>query len=86
MFWSLELALRASQVWSDGVCLRDAWTWRPFLDAFHALMGMDFLYRVYVRWSARAALAVPSQEIRCCDSSFQFGWAKFVVTVCLNVF
>jgi hypothetical protein len=43
-----ELVPAFDEVWSDGICLHDAWQWRPFFDVFHTLMGAEFLNRVYV--------------------------------------
>lgn len=43
-----ELVAAYDEVWSDGICLHDSWSWRPFIDAFTTLMGMEFYFRLYV--------------------------------------
>ena len=43
-----EYVASFDEVWTDGLCLSHAWTWRPWIDAFYILFGMDFLFRVYV--------------------------------------
>jgi len=42
-----ELVPAYDEVWSDGFCLHDAWQWRPFVDLFMTLMGMEFYFRLY---------------------------------------
>ena len=43
-----ELVASYDEVWSDGICLHDSWSWRPFIDTFTTLMGMEFYFRLYV--------------------------------------
>ena len=43
-----ELVVAYDEVWTDGICAIDSWTWRPHIDIFHTLMGGHFLFRLYV--------------------------------------
>jgi len=42
-----ELVPTYDEVWTDGICLEDSWRWRPFIDTFLTLMGMEFNFRLY---------------------------------------
>ncbi len=43
-----ELIPAYDEIWSDGICLEDAWEWRPHIDTVVTLLGMQHLFKVYV--------------------------------------
>ena len=40
-----EMVPAYDEVWTDGICLVDAWQWRPIIDTFTTLMGLHFNFR-----------------------------------------
>lgn len=43
-----ELVPAYDEVWTDGLCIQDAWEWRPMIDIVHTLLGMEHLFRLYM--------------------------------------
>ena len=43
-----ELIPAIDEVWTAGICAKDAWQWRPYFDIFVTLLGLEIVTRIYV--------------------------------------